>query len=93
MEPHCQLPTKNIPQFKYNGTAQYYKMCDSCRPIKSNINVDSINYDTFNKLIADLQESIESNKHVIKVVEGERSSMLYLIQAMNSDLMKLKIKN
>ena len=67
--------------------------CDSCRPIKSSINVDCINYDKSNKLITDLHTSTEPNKQVLKVVELERSSMLYLIQTVNSDLMKLKIKS
>ena len=68
-------------------------MCESCRPIKTNINVDCINYDDFNKLITDLHESIESNEQVLKVVEGERSSTTYLIQTMNSDLIKFKTKS
>ena len=81
MEPQCSnCQHKFIPQFKYNRTIQYYKVCASCRPVKSNINVDSINYDTFNKLITDLHESIESNKHVFKVVEGERSSIYTLFK-------------
>ena len=94
MEPLCaNCQHKFIPQFKYNRTIQYYKMCETCRPIKTNINVDCINYDKFNKLITDLHESIETNKQVLKVVEGERSSITYLIQKMNSDLVKLKIKS
>ena len=67
MEPLCSnCQNKFIPQFKYNKTIQYYKMCDSCTSIKTNINVDSINYDKFNKLIGDLHESIESNKQALK---------------------------
>ena len=90
-EPHCaNCQHKFTPPFKYNRTTQYYKMCDSCRPRKSNINVDCISYDKFNKLITDLHESIETNKHVLKTVEGERSSMLYLIQTMNSSQVKSK---
>ena len=61
-------------------------MCDSCRPLKTNMNVDRINYDPLDKLITGLHES---NEQVLKVVEGERSSMIYLIQTMNSDLVKL----
>ena len=61
-------------------------MCETCRPIKTNINVDCVNYDKFNKLITYLHQSIETNKQVLKVVEGERSSIIYLIQTMNSDL-------
>ena len=69
MEPLCaKCQHKFIPQFKYNTTTQYYKKCDSCRPIKSNMNVDCINYDKFNKLITDLHESIETSKHVVKTV-------------------------
>ena len=45
----------------------------------------------FNKLITYLHESVEANKQVLKVVEGERSSITYLIQKMNSDLVKLKV--
>ena len=94
MEPLCsKCQNKFIPQFKFNKTIQYYKMCESCRPIKTNINVDCINYDKFNKLITDLHESIASNKQVLKVVEGERSSLTYLIQTMNSYLIKLNIKS
>ena len=94
MEPHCaNCQRKLTPHFKYNRTTQYYKMCDSCRPIKSNVNVDCINYDRFNGLITDLNESIETSKQVLKDVEGERSAMLGLIQTMNSVLMKFKIKS
>ena len=46
-------------------------------------------YDKFNQLIKDLHEPIE--KTVLKVVEGERSSITYLIQKMDSDLVKLKV--
>ena len=42
----------------------YYKMCETCRPIKSHINFDCINYDKFNKLITDLNQSIQTNKQV-----------------------------
>ena len=44
-----------------------------------------------NKLITYLHESVEANKQVLKVVEGERSSITYLIQKMNPDLVKLKV--
>ena len=37
---------------------------------KTDVNVDCINYDKFNKLMTDLHESIETNKQVLKVVEG-----------------------
>ena len=60
---------------------------------KTNLNVDCINSDKFNKLISELHESIETNKQILKVVEGERSSITYLIQKMNSDLVKLKEKS
>ena len=66
-------------------------MCDSCTSIK--INIDCINYDKFNKLITDLHESFESNKQVLKVVEGEISSITYLIHTMNSYLIKFRIRN
>ena len=58
-----------------------------------NIDVECINYDKFNQLISDLNESVETNKHVIKIVEGERGSITYLIQQMHRDLTKLKIKS
>ena len=58
-----------------------------------NIDVDCINYDKFNQLISDLNESVETNKHVINIVEGERGSITYLIQQMNHNLTKLKIKS
>jgi hypothetical protein len=45
----------------------------------------------FNKIIPYLHESVEANKQVLKVVEGERSSITYLIQKMNPDLVKLKV--
>ena len=68
-----------LPQFQDNKTIQCYRMCDTCRPRNTNINVDCINYDKFNKLITDLHESIETNKQVLKVVEGERNSITYLV--------------
>ena len=68
-------------------------MCETCRLIKANIDVAYINYDKFNKLITDLHQPIETNKQVLKVVEGEMSSMIYLIQAMSSDLVKLKVRS
>ena len=49
--------------------------------------------DKFKKLITDLNQSIETNKQVLKVVEGERSSMIHLVQTMNSDLVKLNVKS
>ena len=58
----------------------------------TNINV-SINYDKFNQLIKELNESIVINKHIVKRVEGERNTITYLIQQMNHDLTKLKIKS
>ena len=60
---------------------------------KTTINDDCINYDKFNQLISDLNESVETNKHVIKIVEGERGSITYLIQQMNHNLTKLRIKS
>lgn len=57
------------------------------------INADCINYDKFNQLISDLNESVETNKHFIKIVEGERGSITYLIQQMNHNLTKLRIKS
>ena len=39
---------------------------------ETNIHVDCINYDKFNPLITYLDESIETNKQVLKVVEGEK---------------------
>ena len=57
---------------------------------KTNLNVDCINSDKFNKLISELHESIETNRQILKVAEGEISSVTYLIQSMNSDLIKLK---
>ena len=58
----------------------------------TNINV-SINYDKFNQLIKELNESIVINKHIVKRVEGERNTTTYLIQQMNHDLTKLEIKS
>ena len=57
------------------------------------MNVDCINYDKFDKLITDLHQSVETNKQVLKIVEGERSPITYLIQTMNSDLVKLKVRS
>ena len=86
MEPVCsKCQDKIIPQF--------YKMCETCKPIKTNINVDCIKYDKFKKLITYLHQSVETNKQVLKVVEGEISSITYSIQTMNSDLVKLKVKS
>ena len=67
------------------GTAPFGPFNDT------NINV-SINYDKFNQLIKELNESIVINKHIVKRVEGERNTITYLIQKMNHDLTKLKIK-
>ena len=67
----CQ--NRFAPQLRYNKTIQYYKMCEACRPIKTNIDID-INYDKFNKLITDIHQSIETHKQVLTLVEGERSS-------------------
>ena len=58
----------------------------------TNINV-SINYDKFNQLIKELNESIVINRNIVKRVEGERGTITYLIQQMNHDLTKLKIKS
>ena len=60
---------------------------------QTNTNFDSIKHDKLNLLITELHESIETNKQVLKVVEGERSAITYLIQKMNSDLVKLKVKS
>ena len=68
-------------------TLQYYRMSDTT------MDVDCIDYDKFNQLISTLNESVETNKHVIKVVEGERGSITYLIQQMNHNLVKLKVKS
>ena len=77
MEPFCaNCQTTFIPQF--NKTIQYYKMCETCRPMKTNINFDCINYD--------VHQPIETNKYVLKLVTQ-------LIQTMNSDLVKLKVKS
>ena len=59
---------------------------------KTHVNVDCIKYDTFNLLITELHESTETKKQVLKVVEGEISSITHLIQKMNSDF-KLKVKS
>ena len=50
-------------------------MCGTCRPIKTNINVDCLNYAKFNHLINVLDESIEENKQVLEVVECERRKL------------------
>ena len=51
MEPHCtKCRNKFIPQSKYNETIQCYNMCEACRPIKTNISVDCINYDVDQKV-------------------------------------------
>jgi len=51
---------------------------------KTNLDVDCINYVKFILLITQLHESIETNKQVSQVIEGERSSITYLIQRMKS---------
>ena len=57
MEPvYAKCHNKFIPQFKCNKTIQYYKMCETCRPIKTNVHVDCITYDKFNKLITALHQ-------------------------------------
>ena len=61
-----------ISQFRVNKSLRYHKVCNTCRPRKTNIIADRINYDKFNQLITDLHESLENNKHVLKVV-GERN--------------------
>ena len=76
---------------KDSKTLQYYRICESCN--KTDISVDCVNYEKFNQLIKDLHASIERNKHVVKVVEGERGSIRYMIEQMNHDLIKLKIKS
>ena len=94
MEPLCaNCQHEFISQFKYNKTIQYYNMRETWMPITTKINVDCINYDKSNKLITYRHQSFETNKQVLKLVEGERSSMIYLIQTMNSDLVKLKVKS
>ena len=67
-------------------------MCDTCRGRKTHIDVDCIDYDKFNQPITDLHESIGTNAQALKAVEGERGSVTYLIQQMNSDLIKFKVK-
>jgi len=67
-------------------------MCAVCRSRTINID-DCINYEKFNHLISDLNESVETNKQVIKRAEGGRGSITYLIQQMNHNLTKLKIKS
>ena len=47
-------------------------------PEKQILNFDCINYDKFNQLITGLHERHE--KKVLKVVEGDRSPITYLIQ-------------
>ena len=79
-----------ISQLESNKVIQYYKTRDTCRPIKTHIHVDCVNYEKFNKLITDLHQSRETNKTVLEVVEGERSSITYLIQTMNADLVKFE---
>ena len=59
---------------------------------KTNLDIDCINYVKFILLITRLHESIETNKQVSQVVEGERSSITYLIQKMKSGLVKLEVK-
>ena len=58
---------------------------------KANVNAGCISYDKVNILITELHESIKTHKK--KVVEGERSSITHLLQKINSDLVKLKIKS
>ena len=55
----CQKPW--ISQSKDYKILQYYRMCETCRSRKMNIDVDCINYDKFNQLISDLNESVETN--------------------------------
>ena len=92
MEVVCTNCNKTFTSLsKDSKTLQYYRICESCSR-KTDINVDCVNYDKFNQLIKDLHESIEINKHVVKVVEGERNSIRYMIEQMNHDLIKLKLK-
>jgi len=93
MEPICaNCQNKSVPQFRYNKTIQDYKMFETRRPIRTNINVDCTHYDKFHKLIAYLHQSGETNKQILRVVEGERSSITHLIQTLNSDIFKLEVK-
>ena len=70
MEPLCEnCHHKFTPQFKYNRTIQYYKICETCRPIKPDVNFDCVTYDNFNKLITDLHQSIETNRQVLKLLK------------------------
>ena len=79
MEPICaKSQNKFIPQSQYNTNIQYHEMCETCRPIQTNINADCIHYDKIDKLIKDLHQSIETNKQVLTIFEGERSSITYL---------------
>jgi len=79
-----------ISQFEDNKTIQYHKLCNTCRGRPTDINVDCSIYDSFNQLITYLHESIETNTQVLKVVEGERGSITYLIRQTNSYLVKSK---
>ena len=60
---------------------------------KTHVNVACISYGKFNILITDPHKSIEENKQILKVVDGERNSIAYLSQKMNSDLVKLQVKS
>ena len=86
------MPQQIYTAIKSNETIQCYKMCETCGPMNKNANVDCINHDKFDKLITYLHQSVETNKQVSKIVEGEKSSRTYLIQTMNSDLVKLRVK-
>ena len=87
------MPKQIYSTIQYNETMQYYKICDTCRPIKTNIDVDRISYDKFDKLITDLYQWVATNKQVLNTLEGERSSTTYFIQTMSSDWVKLKVKS
>ena len=93
MEPVCSTCQKTfISENEDFKTLQYYRMCVACRSRTTNID-DCINYEKFNQLISNLNESVETNKQIVKNVEGERGSITYLIQQMNHNLIKLKIKS
>ena len=61
MEAVCSKSQNSfISQVKSNKFIQYYKVCETCRPIKTNINVDCITYDNFDKIMTDLHQAFET---------------------------------
>ena len=88
MEPACtKCQNKFIPQSKYKKPYNIIKSVRLVDPYKQVYMLIVLIY-KFDKIITGLHQSIGTKKQVLKVVEGERSSITYLIQSMNSYLVK-----